>query len=55
MEGFDKLFTDLNERVRKLERQMGFLIDRFNNLENKVQEHSWQITAIQPDINEFVK
>ena len=40
--------NELFDRVRKLEKQIGFLIDRFNVIENKVQKHEWQITALQP-------
>ena len=49
MEGFDKLFSELNERVKRLEKQMGFLIDRFNVIEDKVQEHTWKIISLQSD------
>ena len=49
MEGFQKLFTELDERIKKLEKQMDFLISRFNELENRVQEHAWKITSLQPN------
>ncbi|MFH1952513.1 MAG: hypothetical protein ABIL06_12950 [Pseudomonadota bacterium] len=40
--------NELFDRVRKLEKQIGFLIDRFNIIENKIQQYGWQITALQP-------
>ena len=49
MEGLEKLFKNITLRIERLEKQVGFLIDHLNHIENISQKHEWEITALQLD------
>ena len=46
MERFEKML-ELDERVKLIEKQMGFLVARYNNLSDTVQKTVWDIEKLQ--------
>ena len=49
MEGFAKIFDELNERVKLLEKQMRYLINHYNHLSDTVQKVTWDIENLGKD------
>ena len=47
MEDLKKLFHSLDNRIVKLEKQMGFLIDHFNTLDNLVEKNRLDVKKIE--------
>ena len=47
MEGLQKLFKELEFRLTHLEKQIGFMIDHLNHLENLAQKHEWNIIELR--------